>query len=391
MKRVGEFCAVRHFKIAIVEGYVFKRTIFSALQSKEMRSLGVDVRELQILDAFHERVCIVRKLQKDRLVADLVHHNIVKQQVFHDRFLPPHVCEFGTFPARDEQTDADGGIGHDDVGKHTIPNGAVVDPTDAYSRGITGQVTVRHAHLFAYGILFEGSAVRAHDDAIVAAGDVAVRDRDVPRAIHMNAVVIRIIHAGLDLDLINRHIITIMDPVRPAGGLILHQDIFDLYILTAGKKYGTGRCRRVDPFILPINSVGRAPSHKIVPVTIDGTVTRQGDMLTFVCENETSVSLARQHRGNDVFYILPLGILFDVGGSEQNGIARYVQFHITFHLDRAAQVDAAENLYATTAVFGARVDRFLNRQGIECFSVAYRAKISYIIILIVHYFSPLIF
>ena len=110
-----------------------------------------------------------------------------------------------------------------------------------------GKVAVGNGDLFTHFVFVQGSAVGTYNNAIITAGNIAIRNGDISAAIDVNTVVIGHIHSGKNVCPMEMDIITIADPITPAGGLVLHGNIFHHNIAAADEEDYTGRCQTGAP------------------------------------------------------------------------------------------------------------------------------------------------
>ena len=109
----------------------------------------------------------------------------------------------------------------------------------------------------------------------------------------MDAVIIGIFHISIDFDFIHGDVVAVVNPVRPAGGLVDHGDIFHFDIFASGEEDCAGRCQSIIiPVIFPTIAGIFIGEYKSFSVAVNGSHTGQRDVLAFLCKKETGVSPA---------------------------------------------------------------------------------------------------
>jgi len=117
---------------------------------------------------------------------------------------------------------------------------------------------------------------------------------------------------------------------------------------------------------------------KLIAIAIDRPRPLNRDIVRFNRENQPHISIAKRgiarerHRFRRV-------ILFSIRTAEQFSARRNVQRHIAFDLDRADHKHARRHQHRAAVVLVARINRRLQRSGVECGAIAFRAEIANII------------
>ena len=388
-------------KVTIGEIDILDVAIRTTLDHGHSAGEGVDAVEIDVADAF--TAVVLSDLQADRIhvVAingDVGEGKILDQSIFHA--LVGHTQFIGV--AGQAHSDAGAGLGDVQVGESHIPHHAVVNIAHTDGAGVAGQVTIGDGNTLADGILVKGSAIGPDDDAVVAAGDVAVGDVYIGTAVDVDAVVVGNVHCGADLQPVEADVEAIADPVTPAAPLIGHGNFFHNHILAADEEYHTGRCEaclagvqvvgvctnmgvgigqgnkvgRQRHGSLPVRHMGTVidlllghRGHIVCTLAIDSAATGDADIFTTLCVNEATLI-----ETDGIFCAPEIGLNFGeitvVCRAKQNGIALNMQVNTVLHIDPATEELAAFQNDLAAAVGRAIINSSLNRSGIQSCAVA---------------------
>lgn len=95
----------------------------------------------------------------------------------------------------------------------------------------------------------------------------------------MNTVVVRIFRFGCDFQLVTSHIVAVVNPKTPTGGLIDNGEIFEFDVFATGEEKHSRRGWDVDSLIFPTGLLAvLRQGDEIVTVAIDFTHTRHRDV-----------------------------------------------------------------------------------------------------------------
>ena len=263
------------------------------------------------------------------------------------------------------------GVGHDDIAEAAITDHAVIDPADPNASRIAGQVTVGHRHPFTDLIFPQGTVIGTDNDAIVTAGNAAICNGHIRTGIDMDAIVIGVLYLRIDPAFIKYHIAAIVDPVGPAGGLIDHGNILHTDILTTGEEHHSRRCGSIDPQVIP-TLPGIGFFHEICAVAINRTHACDRNIFTFLCENQTGISVTRQVIA--IVDVLQLGlfrVILATGRAQQRTVAGQVQFHTASQSQRAGHICTLCDQHTTTAGRHTGINGTLDGLGIQSLTIAY--------------------
>ena len=409
-KLCGNILIAQVRKVAVVKGYVLHVAILSSAHPGHARGKRVNATEINISDGGTK--VILLDLNADGMLIIAVDGNIGKADILDQRRLKALVAHARLGGIGGQiHTKSGSGFGNVEVGEGAVSHHAVVDPSHTNRAGVTCQVAVGNGNLLTDRVLPQGCRIGTNGNAIVSAGDVAIRDRHVATAVDVESVVVGHIHGGKDLRSVEMHVGAAADPVAPAGRLIAHGHVLHQKICaskqhdhTGGGETGgagiQGMGISTDHHNLPqrLTSLGQGEGlarighggargdlllghglHIGMSLTIDDTSSRDGDILTVLGINKASFVEARRIFG------IPevghhLGKIAHVGRAQQYRVPFQMQLHSAFQIDPSAQKASLCKGDPSASVSRTIVDGGLHRRSILGHTVSHGTVGSYVTI-----------
>lgn len=204
-----------HGETAIYKGDILQINVGATLELREEFASAVDVCEADIAHIAATGKLRLRYRDSNGMAAGAVDEQVLEREPLDARDIFTEVAAGAVFGQFDR--DAVTRVGDNEIGKNTVSDRAVPDPTNADGLAMGAERATFDDDVFAGDIFRERVGVGAHDEGIVPRVDGAIGNEDVMGAVDMDAVGIGVVGTAIYLQGAHVNIGRAVDPNAPTA------------------------------------------------------------------------------------------------------------------------------------------------------------------------------